>query len=81
MEISQGNSLCNYLYLEQTKMSCFSCYFFSFAKLENRRAEQVLPRGRVVTSQRGELAEKGGRRMNTVQKMCTNACKCKNDTC
>jgi hypothetical protein len=35
MEMSQGNSLCNYL--KETKMS-----FFSFTKLENRRVEQVL---------------------------------------
>jgi hypothetical protein len=36
MEISQGNSLCSYL--KQTKMS----FLFSFIKLEDRRAEQVL---------------------------------------
>jgi hypothetical protein len=35
MKISPGNSL--YSYLKQTKMS-----FFSFTKLESRRAEQVL---------------------------------------
>jgi hypothetical protein len=35
MELSQGNSQCSYL--KQTKMS-----FFSFTKLENRRAELVL---------------------------------------
>jgi proteasome lid subunit RPN8/RPN11 len=29
----------------------------------------------------GEMAGKGGGRLNTVQKMCTHACKCKNDTC
>jgi hypothetical protein len=28
MEISKGNSLCSYLYLELAKMSCF-CYLFS----------------------------------------------------
>jgi hypothetical protein len=43
--MSQGNSLCSYL--KQTKMS-----FFSFTKLENKRAEQVLPGG-VGTSGRG----------------------------
>jgi hypothetical protein len=42
MEIPQGNSLCSYLYLKQTKTSCFSFSFFSSIKLENRRAEQVL---------------------------------------
>jgi hypothetical protein len=30
MEISQGNSLCSYLYLKQAKMSCFSFYLFSY---------------------------------------------------
>jgi hypothetical protein len=38
MELPQGNSLCSYL--KQTKMS-----FFSFAKSENKRAEQVLSGG------------------------------------
>jgi hypothetical protein len=38
MEISQGNSLCNYL--NQAKMS-----FFSFTKSENRKVEQLLPLG------------------------------------
>jgi hypothetical protein len=37
--MSQGNSLYNYL--KQIKMS----FFFSFTKLENRRAEQVLSGG------------------------------------
>jgi hypothetical protein len=44
-EMSQGNSLCNYL--KQTKM----LIFFLFTKSENRRAEQVLP-GAVGTSRR-----------------------------
>jgi hypothetical protein len=48
MEISQGNSLYNYL--TQTKMS-----FFSFTKSENRREEQVLWR-------RGSLVPVRGRR-------------------
>jgi hypothetical protein len=44
MGIAEGNSLCSYLYLKQAKMS-----FFSSTKLENRRAEQVLPwRGVVI---------------------------------
>jgi hypothetical protein len=29
LEISQGNSLCSYLYLKQAKTSCFSLYLFS----------------------------------------------------
>jgi hypothetical protein len=47
MEISQGNSLCNYLYLEQTKMSFF---------LQNQRAEGGKGFG---TSGRGEVVGKG----------------------
>jgi hypothetical protein len=47
MEISQGNSLCDYL---KQKMPSF---FFSFTELENRRAKLVLPGG-VGTSGRGE---------------------------
>jgi hypothetical protein len=39
MEISQGNSLCSYL--EE------NCHFFSFTKLEDKRAEQVLLGGLV----------------------------------
>jgi hypothetical protein len=35
----------------------------------------------VDTSGKGKMAGKGGRRMNTVQIMCTHVCKCKNDTC
>jgi hypothetical protein len=37
MEITQGNSLCRYLYLKQEKMS-----FFSSTKLDNRRMKQML---------------------------------------
>jgi hypothetical protein len=41
MEISQGNSLCNYLYLKQTKMSFFFC-LFSFIKPHNKSGEQII---------------------------------------
>jgi hypothetical protein len=42
LEISQENSLCSYLYL---KLKCHVSHFiFSPTKLENRRADQVLPR-------------------------------------
>jgi hypothetical protein len=51
MEMSQGNSLCSYL--KQRK-----CHFFSFTKLENRRAELVLPGYVVGTSGRGRKMEK-----------------------
>jgi hypothetical protein len=41
IEISEGNSLCSYLYLKQAEMSCVSFYLFFFpsTKAENRRAE------------------------------------------
>jgi hypothetical protein len=39
------------------------CHFFPFTKLENRKAEQVLP-GDVGTSGRGKEEEKGYRRVN-----------------
>jgi hypothetical protein len=77
MEISHGNSLYSYPYLKLAKTSCFlSFIFFSSTKSENRRAEQVLQGGGAGTSWRGEVAEKGGRRMNMVQIMCTHVCKC-----
>jgi hypothetical protein len=44
LEISQGNSLCSYLYLKQEKMSFFSFSLFSSIKSETRRVEQVLRR-------------------------------------
>jgi hypothetical protein len=46
----------------------------------NRRAEQVLP-GKVgfYTSERGKVVGTGVRMVNTVQKMCSQACKCNND--
>jgi hypothetical protein len=59
MEMSQGSS--QYSYVKQTKMS-----FFSFIKLENRRAEQVLPLGQVGNSGRGEDTEEGEYGANTL---------------
>jgi hypothetical protein len=47
MEMSQENSLCSYL--KQTKMS-----FFSFYKIREQEAKQVLP-GRVGTSGRRRM--------------------------
>jgi hypothetical protein len=41
-----GISLSSYLYLKLAKMPCFSpilFYVFSSTKLENKRAEEVLP--------------------------------------
>jgi predicted methyltransferase MtxX (methanogen marker protein 4) len=56
-------------------MSCFSFYLFSFlfCKIREQEVEQVLSGGRVGTSGRGEMMDKVGRRVNTVQKMCTHA--------
>jgi hypothetical protein len=36
MEISQGNSLCSYLYLKQAKMSFFSFFFCKIGKQKGR---------------------------------------------
>jgi hypothetical protein len=45
-------------------------FLFSSTKLENRMAEQVLPKQRGVgTSGSGDVVGKGGRRVNTVQKI------------
>jgi hypothetical protein len=75
MELSQGNSLCSYL--KQTKLS-----FFSFAKSENKRVEQILPgMGGVGTSVKEEEVGKGHGRVNIVQILCTHVCKWKNNTC
>jgi hypothetical protein len=45
MEATLGISLYSYLYLKLAKMLCFLIisYVFSLTKLENKRAEQVLP--------------------------------------
>jgi hypothetical protein len=53
MEISQGNSLCSYLYLKQTKMS-----FFFFFLLQNQSTRE-----QNRSCQREEFQyEEGGRR-------------------
>jgi hypothetical protein len=82
MEISQGNSLCSYLYLKKAKMSFF---LFSSTKLENKRVEHVLRWGgreeKAGTSGSGEMVGKEGSRVNMVQNIYTHVYKCKNDTC
>jgi hypothetical protein len=55
MEISQGISLCSYLYLKQAKMS-----FFSFTKLQNWRIE--CRRGSAAGWEGSRLVSMGGRR-------------------
>jgi hypothetical protein len=69
-EISQGNSLCSYLYLKQPKMYFFSVLFFL---LQNRRAggwNRSCPGRKVGTSGMGEVAGKGERRVNMVHMSC-----------
>jgi hypothetical protein len=69
MDVPQGNSLCSYL--KQAK-----CHFFflSFAKSENRRAEQVL-RGRSWGGGMEEEVGEGCKRVNMMQILCTHGCK------
>jgi hypothetical protein len=45
MEISQGNSLCSYLYLKQAKMSFFNFLFFFFCLFLYKIREQKGRRG------------------------------------
>jgi hypothetical protein len=58
-------------------------FLVSFTKSENKRMEQVMPRvwEEVGTSGRVEVVEKGCKRVNMVQILCTYVCKFKNDTC
>jgi hypothetical protein len=58
MGISQGNSLCSYLYLNKAKISCFSFYLFSFFFYKNQRTgeqNKSCPGGRAGTSGREEV--------------------------
>jgi hypothetical protein len=81
MEISQGNSLCSYLYLKQIKISFFFFLFF-FHKVEQKGRAGPTWQGEGVLLPLGEgLVGKRARRVKMVQKMCTHVCKCKNDTC
>jgi hypothetical protein len=70
MEISQGNSLCSYLYLKQAKMSCFSFYLLSFFFYKTRELES----GTCAAQGQGwhQWEERGigkwGMRVNMVQK-------------
>jgi hypothetical protein len=53
---------------------------FSFRKLENRRAEQVLPEGLGTNGIRKDVG-KWCRRVNMVQILHIHVCKWKTDTC
>jgi hypothetical protein len=72
MEISQGNSLCRYLYLKKQKCHFISFLSFLFFLQQNR---PYLGRGRVGTSGRVEVMGKAGRRVNMLQIICTSVCK------
>jgi hypothetical protein len=82
-EMLQGNSLCSYLYLKQAKNVVF--FLISFFLLQNGKRRGQNRSWPVYvgfgTSRRREVAGKGCRRVNMVQKLCTHVCKCKNDTC
>jgi hypothetical protein len=69
MEISQGNSLCSFLYLKQPKMSYFLFYFFFyFYKIREQEGEASLAQGgRLALVVEGRHWGKKGRRVNMVQ--------------
>jgi hypothetical protein len=82
MEMPQGNSLCSYLYLKQAKMSFFFLLFFFLQQTQRiGGGNRSFPVGRVSTSGRGDVEEKVGRMVNTVQKMCAHVSKCKKQYC
>jgi hypothetical protein len=59
MEISQGNSLCSFIYLKQAKMSCFSFLSFLFFLLQSQRTV-VLPRGVHWHQRKGGIVGESG---------------------
>jgi hypothetical protein len=71
---AQVNSLCNYFYFKLAKKSCFSFYLLSCFFYKIKEQEGGTGSGKdgwgVVTSRRGKVLGKGGRRVNTVQIMC-----------
>jgi hypothetical protein len=63
-ELSQGNSLCSYLYLKQAKNVMFFFLSFLFFLVQNQRTggwNESCPRGRANTSGRGKVMGKGDR--------------------
>jgi hypothetical protein len=63
MEITQGNSLCSYLYLKLAKMPCFSFYvlwffFYKIKEQEGRTGSARVGWG-VDTSGSGEVPGRG----------------------
>jgi hypothetical protein len=59
----------------------FSFLFFILQNQRRGRLNKSCPGRRADTSGRAEVLGKGGRRVNLVQKMCTDVCKCQKDTC
>jgi hypothetical protein len=58
-----------------------SFFFYKIGEQEGRTGPaQGSGEELVGTSERREVVRKGSRRVNTVQKMCTHECKCKNYT-
>jgi hypothetical protein len=85
MEITQGISLCSYLYLKLAKIPCFSNYILCFFLLQNWRTGgqnrfcQGRMRGGVWYRWEEGGSRERGRRVNMIQIMYTHVCKCKND--
>jgi hypothetical protein len=60
MEISQGNSLCSYLYVNQAKNVMFFFLSFIFYKIGGPEGKQVLPRQGFWAQWEGQVIGKGG---------------------
>jgi hypothetical protein len=75
-ETSEGNSL--FACVKLGKMSFFFSFFFYKIGVQ---AGRTGPMRGISTSGRKEVAGKGSKRVNKVQKLCTHVRKCKNDTC
>jgi hypothetical protein len=59
MDKTQGNSLCNYLYLKLAKISCFSFYLLSVFFYKIGEQDSRTGSGGLGTGGRGEAGEKG----------------------
>jgi hypothetical protein len=60
----------------------FLFLFFLFCKIgEQEDGTGLAQWGGLAPVGRGKVAGKGGRSVSMIEKMCTHACKCNNDTC
>jgi hypothetical protein len=75
MEVLQGNSLCSHLKQAKTVI------FFLLQNQRTRGQNRSVMPGKVDTTGREEEVEKGCRRVNMVQILCTLYINGKNDTC